>query len=92
MRRLNLRQHPKLTALKVRFKAGAVGSNIELSTVIPPGRMSGPSPVRSTSLFIISPVSVFGLVLFPPKVGRYENSIENEARRLSRTWDAFEVG
>ena len=56
--------------------------------MIPPGRISGPTPVLSSSLRISSFVRLLGCVSFPPKDGRYANSIENDASRGSNVFEA----
>lgn len=59
--------------------------------VIPPGLTSGPTPVRSTICSINAFVSRLGLLRFPPKDGKYENSIDKEAR-LGSSFSADEIG
>ena len=57
---------------------------------MPPGRISGPTPVLSTNLCINSLVKMLGFELLPPNTSRNANSIEREARLRSNICDALD--
>lgn len=87
----NKERHVRLSLLSIEnleFASHCRAPNLTY-TVIPPGRMSGPAPVLSTSRCISCFVSSFGWEWLPPNVGRYEYSIEKEARRGSRNCEAL---